>query len=262
MAKWASKKILVTVRTYPTPARKGIETSCTVGVTESGDWIRLHPIPYRYMEDDQRFVKYQWIEARVRKASDHRRESYTPDLDTIQVISGTLGTERNWAARREIVEPLLAESMCALQRQGSSGPTLGLVRPREITRLRIRPDKPDWTPNEQRKLQQRPLDGPVPKQLEKIPFKFSYEYLCADASCIKGHKQRCTDWEMLQAYRSWRQRYGEDWEGPFRNRFEREMIEKLDTHFYVGTHSQFPTWMVVGLFYPPRVIQSSFLSEL
>ena len=35
------------------------------------------------------------------------------------------------------------------------------------------------------------------------------------------------------------------------------MIEKYDTHFYVGTVQKYPgTWIIVGLFYPPKSAQS------
>ena len=33
------------------------------------------------------------------------------------------------------------------------------------------------------------------------------------------------------------------------------MIEKFDTHFYVGTVHQHPkSWIIVGLFYPPKAL--------
>src|SRR5689334_5931600 len=89
-------------------------------------------------------------------------------------------------------------------------------------------------------------------QLEKIPYDFKYEFRCADPDC-RGHKMSCTDWEIGQSYRQWRRDYGRDWEAAFRNRYEREMIEKFDTHFFVGNLHQHPgTWIVVGLFYPPK----------
>ena len=63
----------------------------------------------------------------------------------------------------------------------------------------------------------------------------------------------CTDWEMAQAYRTWRREYGYKWEEKFRQRFEAEMILKNDTHFFVGTLHQYPkSWIIVGLFYPPK----------
>jgi hypothetical protein len=63
----------------------------------------------------------------------------------------------------------------------------------------------------------------------------------------------CPDWEMGQAYRSWRMEYGDQWEDKFRQKFEREMIDKNETHFFVGTIHKHPgSWIIVGLFYPPK----------
>ena len=262
LGSWQEKRVLVTARTYPTPARKGIEVSCTAGLTADGHWIRLFPIPYRFMEPDQRFRKYQWIRASVQKARDNRRESYTPDLDSIRIDSDVLGTGSNWAARWEMIRPLIGPSMCELQRRLRDGKrdkeaTLGVIKPRSINQLVIRPDSPDWSASDLERLRQYPLWGATPKrELEKLPVRFTYEYECLDPGC-GGHRHRCTDWEMAQTYRSWRQRYGnEAWQDKFLDRYEKEMREKNDTHFYVGTHSLYPTWIIVGLFYPPRTLQS------
>ena len=47
------------------------------------------------------------------------------------------------------------------------------------------------------------------------------------------------------------------WEAKFRQRFETEMIQKNDTHFFVGTIHQHPgSWIIVGLFYPPRPLMN------
>jgi hypothetical protein len=82
MAIYENKKILITVKTYPTPSRKSIEASCTAGITENGEWIRLFPLPFRYLEYGKQFSKYQWIEARVTKASDPRPESFKIDIES------------------------------------------------------------------------------------------------------------------------------------------------------------------------------------
>jgi hypothetical protein len=63
----------------------------------------------------------------------------------------------------------------------------------------------------------------------------------------------CTDWEMGESWRKWSRDYGDDWEAKFRQRYETEMIERNDTHLYVGTAHQHPyTWIIVGLVYPPK----------
>jgi len=65
----------------------------------------------------------------------------------------------------------------------------------------------------------------------------------------------CTNWEMGESYRRWRRDYGDDgWERAFRQKYEHEMIHKLDTHFFVGTiHQHQSAWIIVGLFYPPKL---------
>jgi len=41
----------------------------------------------------------------------------------------------------------------------------------------------------------------------------------------------CTDWELGQSYRHWRRKYGDQWEAPFRERYEAEMIENTTLTF-------------------------------
>ena len=79
---------------------------CTAGITEEGEWIRLFPIPFRFLDDPKQFRKYDWIEAKVMKArSDPRAESYIVDVDSIQVVD-KIKTDKAWGARRAIVGPL------------------------------------------------------------------------------------------------------------------------------------------------------------
>jgi len=262
---WETKRILITVRTYPTPARKSVETSCTGGITSDGKWIRLFPMPYRDLKPGQKFSKYQWIEARIQKAkNDPRPESFNPDRDSIRPISGVLSTENEWQARKDLVFPLRAHCLCCLkqERDQRGAPTLGLFKPAKIRRLLIEKDEPDWTEDQNAILRQGSLFETEPKEaLEKIPFKFSYEFQCAESDCT-GHKAICTDWEMGESYRKWRQQYGDKWEAAFRQRYEQEMIGKLDTHLYVGTLHQYPgTWIIVGLFYPQVQRQASLFGS-
>ncbi len=249
-------RVLVTARTYPVPARKGIEVSCTGGITDDGRWIRLFPVPYRFLTDDKRFRKYQWIEARVQKSSDHRPESFRLDPDSIRIASDPLPTADGWRARKEIVTKLQSPSLCWLQaeRDRYHTPTLGFFKPREITRLIIEPVNAEWTPTELARLRQESLFQTAPaRELEKLPYTFKYRFVCHDAAC-NGHTLSCTDWEMGQSYRKWSRHYGAEWEAKFRQKYERDMIERFDTHFFVGTVHQHPNrWIIVGLFYPPAL---------
>jgi len=250
-----TKTILIVVRTYPVPSMRGVENSCTAGITEEREWIRLFPVPYRSLDPDQRFTKYQWIRADVTRGSDARAESRKLKIDTLEVLSAPISTKDGWKQRRNLVDPVRSESLCELTRRRDKDghPTLGFFKPRRIERFKVQPDSPMWTGAQLHALRQgRLFEKRALVELEKVPFKFVYEFTCNDAAC-RGHALMCTDWEIGQAWRDWRDKYGDAWEEPFRQKFEIEMIEELDTHFYVGTVSTHPSrWIIVGLFYPPR----------
>ena len=59
---WQTIEALVVVRTYPVPSSLSIESSCTAGITRSGEWVRLYPIPYRLLDPEQKFSKWQWVQ--------------------------------------------------------------------------------------------------------------------------------------------------------------------------------------------------------
>lgn len=250
---WERKRVLIAVRTYPTPAQKGVEVSCTAGVTATGNWIRLFPVPYRLLDNDKRFKKWQWLEVDTQRSSYARPESFKINSDSI-VVGRTIPPMRTWDDRKAIIEPLRSSSLCWLQHQLSidkSASTLGIFRPKNIHRLVIEPESEDWSESQLLRLRQLLLFGNAPRtELEKIPYKFSYEFTCDEPSC-PGHKLSCTDWEMAQAYRGFRARYGMAWEEKFRQKFEDEMTNKRDTSFFVGTvHNHPNSWIIIGLWYP------------
>lgn len=257
------KEALIVVKTYPTPATKGVEVSCTAAITRAGEWLRLFPVPFRRLDQDQRFRRYQWVEVSITKASDPRPESYKLDWagsggSPIKILGEPLPTDGEWRARKEIVFPLKANSMCQLRADLDKQlyPTLGLFKPRLIQRLVIEDDDPAWSADQLAILRQGSLfekEENPPQELEKVPFKFSYQFQCDEVAC-SGHTMKCTDWEMGEAWRSWKAKYGENgWREKFIQRFETDMIERNDTHFYVGTLNQYPkAWIIVGLFYPPN----------
>jgi hypothetical protein len=261
-----TKKILIVVRTYPSPSMRGVEVSCTAGITEQQEWIRLFPVPYRFLDPDQRFAKYQWVSAIVSRGNDHRKESRKLKTDSVQILSEPLSTAHHWQARKDLVFPMRSNSLCELarKRDAERHPTLGFFKPAKITRFVLEADTRAWTRAQLQALGQGQLFGEKPAtDLEKVPFKAKYEFVCDEPSC-RGHSLMCTDWEMGQAWRSWRDRYGDDgWEQMFRQRFETEMIQEKDTHFFVGTVAEHPhRWIIVGLFYPPNAAELPLLEGL
>jgi hypothetical protein len=251
---WTVEDILILVKAYPTPSQKHIESSCTAGITRQGEWLRLHPVPWRMLDSEQQFRKYQWIRAKIKKSTDPRPESHYIEADSIVVLDEHVPTTDNWSKRYAWLEPLRSRSIEQLKvAREQSQTSLGLVRPRVIERLEITPASSEWTADQLAVLRQESFfDKQAAAALEKIPFEFRYRYYCDDPEC-KGHKQLIVDWELHQSYRRWRNQYGDSWEEKLRQRYEEEMLHRYDTHFFVGTIRSHPgRWIIIGLFYPEK----------
>ena len=264
---WEKKKALIVAKTYPSPAKQGMEVSCTGAVTEDHKWLRLFPIPFRLLSEGSRFQKYQWIEADLQRASDPRPESFRVNVDSICISEESLSSRNNWQSRKDFLAPLDAHCLCCLQQEqrASGSPTLGWFKPAEITKFSLVPDSPNWSPSELAKLTQTDMFEESPHNvLEKIPFKFYYHFSCDHIEC-PGHRLSCVDWELAESYRKWKRLYGSDWKSKFIERYENYVIKQCDTYFFVGTVRIHPnSWIIVGLFYPKleRKVNNSAVEQL
>lgn len=95
------KRVLITVKAYPLPSRSYDELVCTAGITDDGEWIRIYPVPFRFLKDEGKYSKYQWVDINLKRANkDFRPESYSPadtsleDMDIIETID--TGKSRDW----------------------------------------------------------------------------------------------------------------------------------------------------------------------
>ncbi len=258
---WHTLEVLVTVKAYPNPSRKYVEASCMAGITRDRRWVRLYPIPHRMLESERQFSKYTWIRVQaIRAREDHRPESLKVNIDSIQPLE-TVGTEDDWAERCRLLLPLKDSSMCALRHtQPKTNRSLGLIRPREVIAFEIEPTSAQWTPEQQAVLSQQGFwDRSPARTLEKIPYNFYYRYVCEATDC-PGHRMKVVDWELHQSYRKWRDQYGDDWEQKLRDRYVDWMLRERDLHFFVGTMLKHPqSWIIIGLFYPPKQRQLRLL---
>ena len=260
------ERVLILCKTYPSPSAKYAETSCVAGMTEDGRLVRLYPVPFRLVSDDQQFKKWQWITARFEKArDDHRPESHRVFVDTIEcdpepLRAGKLG----WPHRAELLSKLpVFSDFAEIERlREAGGATIALLRPTRIVGLDIKKaDNPVWTEDEKEKLlrlqQQSELfdeveEGKQIRLLEKLPFDFHYRYECDVGGQTFSYRHKLVDWEVGALYRTVRRQHGEAWEAPFRAKLERELPSK-DLQFLLGTIHRFPgQWLLISLIYPPK----------
>jgi hypothetical protein len=256
-------KVLITVMTYPHPSESHQELVCTAGITEGGEWVRLYPIDYRYRPKNQQFRKYQWIEIDLAPrgaGNDNRRESRKPDLNSIRILGEPLSTNNNWRARREIIDRMPHHTRFELESlYEKEKVSLGIVRPTEIIDLKVEPVERQWKPQWQAALKQFTLFGEPPKQLQKLPFKFSYVFRCTD-SADKVHTAMIEDWELGVLYRKEAERLDDEQAAvaSVRKKFLQEICHpNRDTRFFMGTVFPYNTWVVIGVFWPPKELQAS-----
>ena len=258
------ESILILCKTYPSPSGKYVETSCVAGMSADGQLIRLYPVPFRLVQNEQQFRKWQWIEAKIEKANnDHRPESYRLKIDTLKCIGDPIPTKNNWAERwNELDRQIILRSFDEIEKERlENGKTLGFLRPKRILSLEISPvSDPEWSDSELSKLlQQQNQIGLFEENekaniatLKKLPFSFYYNYECDDVIFgTKVFKHKIADWEVGALYWRCRKNYGSAWEEKFRIKLE-EQIPTKDLIFLMGNIQRFPhQWLIVSLIYPP-----------
>lgn len=257
--------LIVLVKAAPVLTRELDETMCVAGVRirESGaEWIRLHPVPFRDLDDDSRFAKYQTVEVDViRPKADRRPESWSPIHGSI-AVGETIDTSSAWGRRRHLIDQLPEVAMCDLIEANRAGsgpgvPSLGVVRPIEPPRLVITERGQDQVDKWRRRaaaadarvsLFDNPSNRKAP--FDVVPWRFQYEFRCAAQGCNGKHTQTIVDWEILALWR--RVRAEPDWQERMRHRFEDDMWQGKDSVLFVGNMEQHPiSFLVLGVFWPP-----------
>ena len=256
-------RVLVLVMTYPHPSETYQELVCTAGITETGEWVRLYPVDYRYRAAEQRFRKYQWIEVDLwptGAGNDNRKESRRPDLDSIVVVGERLSTADGWAARRSIIDHLPHHTYKQLAaRYDTDKTSLGIIRPTKIYDLEIRTADPAWKPEWNQLFSQLTLFGPPQKPLRKLPYSFHYIFECEDDT--KPHVAMCGDWELGVLFLNEVSRLGSEQgaaESVKKKFFDELCAPQKDTRFFMGTFFPYNTWLVLGVFWPPKQEPSLF----
>lgn len=256
------RRILILCKTYPSPSARYAETSCVAGMDESGSLVRLFPVPFRLITDEQQFRKWQWISARVRKApEDHRPESYRISVDTIETEGDPIPTTHHWAARRAAIGGIeVFDDFASLDRaREERSVTLGLLRPSQLIGLDItQAGSSEWSDEEIAKLLQAQNQGNLwddseqrsVRLLRKLPFDFHYRYKCSAGDSLTEYRHKIVDWEAGALY--WNICRRPDWEGAMRHKFVTEFQSK-DLLFLMGTIHRFPKqWLIVSVIYPPK----------
>jgi len=264
-------RVLITVKTYPTLSTTYGELVCTAGIRESdGAWIRIYPMPFRRMQEEYQYKKYQWVDMQlVKNAKDRRPESYRPvNLDEMDLLE-VVGTGSKWAERKGLVlrDEHVFTSLDVLLAQTKEGKrSLAVFKPVEYKSFSIEPTSREWPKKKLEHckahlLQQGLFSEDLYREIEpveKIPYRFKYTIKDDDG---RESTMMIEDWEICQLYRNClRSTRCEDTAlEKVREKCEALMREQ-DLYLILGTTLQFHDiapnpYIIIGLFYPPRVSQ-------
>ncbi len=254
------RKILIATKTYPSISRQYKETVCTAGILlddleQPLQWIRIYPIRFRFLETDKRYSRWSIISAEIeRNTKDYREESFRVNDESLEIVR-KIGTNNNWAERKSLILPLEFRSVSEIKQQGKS---LGIIKPQIINRYFYKETEREWSPRQQAVQDQLDLFEPS-VELEKIPYQFFYDFLAEDG---KRHKYSISDWEIMELYRNCRKNSQEstlelrekEALEKVRQKLEDDFLSKKDLYFIVGNLKNHKNaFMIIGLFYPPKV---------
>ncbi|MGV3592359.1 MAG: hypothetical protein ACO1PZ_11770 [Gammaproteobacteria bacterium] len=271
----AKERILIAVKTYPTLSTTYTELVCTAGFREDGSWIRIYPSPFRFLEKDSQYAKYDWIELDIDKnPKDPRPESFRPkNIDEINVVgSVSTGKRRDWADRRRLVlgknkvHTNLESIITAAKKNEYS---LAIFKPTEITQFIAEEVDRDWEISRKQAAEAALSQGSLFEEsdhsdfklMPKLPYKFSYRFR---DDVGKKSTLMIEDWEIGQLYWSC-----------LKNHDEKTAITKVkemyfdnfartkDLHLFLGTTHEAHIrkfnnpYVIIGTFHPPHVKQDS-----
>lgn len=269
----AKRRVLITVKTYPTLSAKYQEVACTAGLLEDGAWIRIYPIRFRFLKDDSRYKKFQWVEVDLEKSKkDNRPESFKiANPDDIKVLSA-VGTERDWEHRRRLVlenSEIHTNFPKLIKAAHANKLSLATFKPSKIIDFVCEDSETDWPPEKLEavlaNLKQRDLfDEGAAEEFElvkKLPKKFSYRF---EDDTGKPRKLMVEDWELGMLYWNCLRKHDEETAARKVREKYLKLARETDIHFFVGTTYEWHLrgtnpYVIIGVFYPPFEKQLRFI---
>ncbi len=248
--KYETKKVLLTVKAYPDKCKKLGYCVCIAGITDSDELIRLYPVSITQFNKKNSFKKFTWFTVSCERAKEklNRKESYHINPHSKIEILDSISNDYN--SKNATILPLLSKSIEELKEKYSKDKTsLGIIKPELIDFIVEKPNKDE---EGIASYTQKNLFGDDIKSIDSIPYIFRYRFKCNDSRC-RGHTIMCEDWELLESWRKYEKIYGKD-EGikKIKEKFFDWMKNERDLYFYMGTYSKYPTWLIIGIYYPPK----------
>jgi hypothetical protein len=270
------QRILIAVKTYPTLSEKYRELACTAGFREDGSWIRLYPIPFRLLEQEKRYKKYQWIEADiVKNKGDPRPESFKVINTDAITLQEQVSTGQNWAERKRLIlekNTIYKDLKEIINKAHKDELSLVIFKPTSIEDFIVDKAEPEWSEDKLKKvlddLKQKNLFDNVQdiadfKIIPKLPYKFKYKFKDCNG---KSSSLMIEDWEIGQLYWNCVESYGkQNAVQKVKEKYFDDFAKKKDLYLFLGTTREWHArrapnpFVIIGTFHPPIEQQGALI---
>lgn len=248
------EQLLVLGKACPIISKKYEHLVCVAGITDSGEWRRVYPVPWDvfWKGKGTRFRKKTWIEYELEseEPSDRRPESRKVISQSIHEIR-----ECDYSDIKKILEKNLV-SMEYLDSKKQTEISLGVIKP-VITGF-VAADNTHYSELQEKQKQQTIL-GQSAVLIDLPKKEFRYRFNCSGSATCPGHEMLCIDWELGELYRNCENyrilgKYPDETTvlEKVKQRMLDDMIKKPELFFIVGTHNRWGTYMVISIIYPKK----------
>lgn len=260
------ERVLILAKTYPALSKKYGELVCTAGIRENGEWVRIYPVPFRTLDEYQRYKKFQWVRLSLqRNTKDWRKETFRPVSLVSMHVEEKIPSERK-KQRRELInrtriytnlDELVAE---AKQKDTHKRVSLATFKPAKILGVEYEvnkdlPDEKDIRAAEQKMNEPTLFDEPgedrkMIRAARQVPYKFYYriEDDCGRQSCMM-----IIDWEISMLFRNCLKTNPEEVALKKTVAVYEGFAKKNDVYLFLGTTLQFhmvgsQPFMIIGVY--------------
>lgn len=272
------RRVFITVKTYPTLSKKYDELVCTAGILDDGSWVRVYPLPFRKLDYENRYKKFQWMELDlVKNTDDPRPESYkVVNIENVKLVGEPVGTAQGWLQRKQIIfgsDQIYDDLADLIKRANENELSIAVFKPTVIHDLIIERVDSEWDAESlallEAKAKQLSLfqsEDELKREfmvVDKLPYKFSYKFT---DSKRKQSTLMIEDWEIGMLYWNCLKQADGDEQSALdmvRKKYIDEFMQR-DLYLFLGTTRQYHGWaknpfVIIGVFYPPKDDQLSLI---
>lgn len=237
----------ILVKAQPHRSSKYSETVCCAGIGRDGKWRRQYPVPFRILQSDQKFKRWNWINySYTTSIRDRRIESQKVLPESLSVSGSVKKSER-----ARFLNPLVRSSF---EEANSKNESLTMIRPAQFEIIPFEKTSREIEIERQKHAElanQLSMFDSTARPLKPCPVRFVARW-----KDMEGNERRhsCDDWETIAAFNRFERNYNrkkaiEDIKYKYEEQYFRAgIVLTFSTHSRRNVTNGTPNqWLLVGV---------------